>query len=287
MAKYDCGPRLLGGGVFSDLRALVSSLISHRALIWEFSRRNLFERYKGHSLGFVWSFVHPAMLILVYIFLFGVVFNSRVHFTETMPQSFTSYILAGLVPWFCIQNAMQGGAQSLSMNAKFIKQVVFPPEVFPAQAVLSAFFIECIYMVLLIVYNVIMAAAGEGTIGKSFFLLPVAIFIQISFLLGISYFFAIIGAYFRDFGDLIQILCLIGIYIAPIVYLPEAIPRLFRPIIFANPLSYFIWMFQDVLYYGRIDHWYAWVVTITLAAVFFIVGGKAFMRGKAYLGSVL
>jgi lipopolysaccharide transport system permease protein len=265
----------------------IKSLFRNRVLIWEFTRREIFDKYTGHVFGAAWSFLHPAVLILVYIFLFGIVFNSRIHFTENMPQSFTSYILSGMVPWLCIQTAMNNGCSAIISNSKFIKQVVFPAEIFPAKAVGAALFIEVVYLILTLAYNIIMAFVGQGAIIWTYLLLPVAIIIQTIFLLGLSFLFSTIGAYFRDFREIVQVFCMIGVYLAPIVYLPDAIPTVFRPILYINPFSYYIWVFQDVLYFGHIVHWYAWIVTTIISFAAFVIGFSVFSKGKTAFGSVL
>ena len=84
-----------------------------------------------------------------------------------------------------------------------------------------------------------------------------------------------------------QVFCTLGVYVAPIVYLPDAIPQIFRPILYINPFSYYIWIFQDVLYFGRIAHLYAWIACAILSFAIFYLGDKVFQKLKVSFGSVV
>jgi lipopolysaccharide transport system permease protein len=78
-----------------------------------------------------------------------------------------------------------------------------------------------------------------------------------------------------------------GVYVLPIVYLPTWVPPIFRPLLILNPLSAVIWVYQDVLYFGRIQHPNAWYAFFVLSILAFVVGHRLFQRLKPYFGSAL
>lgn len=262
-------------------------LYKNRELIFDYVKREIFGRYKGSPLGAVWSIVHPAVFALVYIFLFGIVFQSNIGFTEDMPLGYVSYILSGLVPWLCIQSCLNGSALVIVYNQNIVKQVIFPLEVFPVQAVGSALFIQTIYLGVTILYNTVDSLLRGGPVFWSLLLLPVVLLVQITFLLGLSFLISSVTVFFRDLKEIIQIIGVIGIYLMPVVYLPSAVPSIFKIIIYLNPFSYIIWMFQDVLYFGQILHPGAWIVSTIMAIVAFYGGYTVFQKLKPYFGSVL
>lgn len=255
----------------------------NRELIIEMSKKEIRDRYKGQPLGMFWAVFHPLIMILVYIFLYGVVFRTRVQIGNQDTLTFTAYLLSGMIPWLCIQSAMQMGSVSVISNAIFIKQVIFPVEVFPAKAVGSAFIIEMIYLVIDVVYC---SVSGRVLLG-TYLLIPYILLIQAILLLGINYIISSISVYLKDVKDVVQVLCVVGVYVMPVIYLPEAVPQMFRILIYMNPLSYYIWMFQDVLFYGSIEHWYAWVVGTGCSLLVFYMGHFIFKKLKVGFGSAL
>jgi lipopolysaccharide transport system permease protein len=106
-------------------------------------------------------------------------------------------------------------------------------------------------------------------------------------MIGVAYILAPIGVYFRDIKDFVQLFSILGIYLMPIFYLPNWVPSLFKPLIYLNPFSYLIWCYQDALYYGRIEHPWAWIVVVLLSVGTFIFGYRIFRKLKPALGDLL
>jgi lipopolysaccharide transport system permease protein len=264
-------------------RDLIYILRRHRQLTWELTRRELTDRYAGQMLGILWAFVHPAILIGVYVFIFVCVFAVKIGGTHEMPRDYTTYLLAGLIPWLTCSEAMNKGATVLTGNANLVKQVVFPLEVLPVKSVLASLLTQLISSGLLIVYMYFALHAVPWTIA----LLPLLLVVQVLGLIGICCVLASIGAYFRDVKEFVQIFSVVGIYLMPIVYLPSMVPAMFQPLLYFNPFSYLAWCYQDVFYFGRLDHPLAWVVFPALSLIVFALGYRVFRKLKPMLGNVL
>jgi lipopolysaccharide transport system permease protein len=54
-----------------------------------------------------------------------------------------------------------------------------------------------------------------------------------------------------------------------------------------NPFSHMVWCFQDIVYFGRIAHPYAWIVFPLLSLVVFYVGFRVFRKLRPMFGNVL
>jgi lipopolysaccharide transport system permease protein len=255
---------------------LVQLLTRHRQLTYEMAKRELYDRYTGQVFGIFWSLAHPIIMIGIYVFIFAFVFKAKVGGTREMPLDFTTYLLAGLVPWLATIEAMNKSATVITGNANLVKQVIFPIEVLPVKTVIASVFTELVMFALLIGYVLIHYGA-----------LPFVFIFQLLFLVGIAYIFSAIGAYFRDLKDFVQVFCISGIYLMPVFYIPASIPGLFRPLLYVNPFSYMIWCYQDVVYFGRIEHPVSWIVFIFMSVAFFYVGYKIFNKLKLMFGNVL
>lgn len=252
-------------------------------LIYELAKREILDRYAGQVFGALWAVGHPLMLVLVYIFIFGYVFKMRVGNSLDMPLDYTSYLLSGLIPWLVFTEVLGKASYLIVSNANTVKQVVFPIEVFPIKTVLASLATFLVFLVLLTLYTWI----ANGSIPWTYIFLPLLVVLQVLAMTGVSYLFSALGAYFRDLKDFVQIFNSVAVFIMPILYLPEAIPGTLRLVLYANPLSYMIWVYQDALYFGAFRHPWAWVVFAVGSLVTFVFGYRVFRRLSVMFGNVL
>jgi lipopolysaccharide transport system permease protein len=270
----------------SHLRAfgeLVGLLTKHRELTFEMTRRELSERYAGQAFGLLWSLVHPLMIMAIYIFIFTIVFKCKLGGSREFPLDYTSYMLAGIIPWLGFQEALGKSSTAMTANASLVKQVVFPIEVLPVKGVLASMFGQCVCACLLIAYEL----ARFQSPSPMLLLLPGLFFLQAILGVGICFVLSAVGAYFRDLKDFVQIFCQVAIYMMPVFYLPDQVPSVFKPLLYANPFSYMIWCYQDVLYFGRFAHPFAWIVFMAFSMLSLYVGYRVFKKLKPYFGNVL
>jgi lipopolysaccharide transport system permease protein len=191
--------------------------------------------------------------------------------------------LAGLVPWLAFQESMAKSSTVIVSNANVVKHVIFPIEVLPVKGVVATLVTEFIFLVMLAIYTLI---THHGLLW-TYLLLPGLIVFQTMGMIGVSYFLAATGAYFRDVKDLVQDFSTVAFFILPILYVPEAVPGAVRAILYINPFSYMVWCYQDVLYYGRLAHPWAWAVFGLMSVVVFVYGYRVFRRLKVMFGNVL
>jgi len=73
----------------------------------------------------------------------------------------------------------------------------------------------------------------------------------------------------------------------PMIAAAGLLPPLFKPFLYANPFSYLIWCWQDTLYWGHVQHPFAWIVLPALSLLTFYAGYRVFRKLKSMLGNVL
>ena len=268
---------------FQAFRESIHVLILHRRLTLEMAKREIQDRYLGQVFGIAWALGHPLVLMAVYVFIFAFVFKVKIGGTRAGPLDYTTYLLSGLIPWLSFQESMSKGSTVIVGNANLVKQVIFPIEILPVKGVLASLITQVIFLVLLIVYVLITHYGLLWT----YILLPLLIMLQALAMIGVSYILAAIGPYFRDSKDFVQVFSVIGLYLMPIFYLPESVPELFRPILYLNPFSYLIWCYQDALYFGQFEHWWAWPILVAMSMGVFVSGYRLFRKLKIMFGNVL
>ena len=261
----------------------IALLTQHSRLIVEMAKRDLTQRYAGQLIGAVWIIGHPLLLTVLYVFLFAVVFNMKIGGTHELPLDYTTYMLAGLIPWLAFQLALSTSCLSIVSNASLVKQFVFHLELLPAKDVaisLVTWFVGMLATLLYILFT-------QQTAYATWLLLPFVFGVQVLAMMGAAFALSSISVFFRDLKDFITLFVTVGLFLMPVVYLPNMVPSAFRPLLYVNPFSYMTWVYQDVLYFGRIEHPVSWVVYTLWGLASFALGYQIFRRLKPAFSTML
>jgi lipopolysaccharide transport system permease protein len=261
---------------------LIGLLVRHRALAWEMARREVLDRYAGEVLGALWAITHPLLLMGTYLFVFTFVFGVKTG-TASGEMGMAVYMLAGLIPWMCIQDVMTRSSTVVAANAGLVKSVIFPLEILPIKLVLAALATEGLLFGTLLAW---LAATGAGPDLHWLLLIPL-LAVQALGTAGLALVLAAIGVFVRDVKDVVGLIGAVAPFLMPIFYRAEMLPEWARPLLWANPFTYPILCFQDVLYFREIAHAEAWVVTAAGSLILFYGGYRVFRKLKAMFGNVL
>ncbi|RKR73249.1 ABC transporter permease [Frondihabitans australicus] len=199
----DAGPI---GGFFGGVR----DVLTHRALLDLLIRRELKARYKDSSLGFVWSFIRPLTMLLIYYVAIGQFLGAA----RSVPQ-YAVFVYSGLTIWGLYNEIIQAGTSSILSNAGLIKKVYVPRELFPLAAVGSALFNFGIQMIVLLGAIVV---TGQFPLSWNLLYALAAIIIVVTFGVAFALFLSAWNVYLRDIQYLVEVALLILFWASPIVY---------------------------------------------------------------------
>lgn len=263
-----------------SLTRIGALLLKHRSLTWAMARRDITDRYTGQVIGTLWGIGHPLLLIAVYVLVFSYIFKIKLE--SNNPRDYTTFIISGLLPWMLIQDVMNKGASVITQNSSLVKQIVFPIEILPIKTVLSALLSFCIGSVVLVSYGAI-----KWTLSSTLLLLPIALILLIAMLTGLCMFLAVAGAYLRDVKDIVSVISMLGYYVHPIVFSEERAPTWLRLLLPISPFSHVVWCFQDIYYYGAIEHPWSWPIYAAWSIGSLVLGFRFFEHFKPSLGNLL
>lgn len=199
-------------------------------LLRELVRRDFQGRYAGSVLGFVWSFVQPLFLLVLYYFVFGKLLPLRLDDAGT--DNFAFYLFAGLLPWMAFQEGVSRGATAITDNAVLVKKLTFPSEILVLSVALGALLHEAIAAVL---FLVVVAAAGQlEPLQLPWLLLVVPL--QVALTVGLGLLLASLNVLFRDISQLLGMIMLGWFFLTPIVYPESILDRVSEQ--FAAPIRY-------------------------------------------------
>lgn len=270
-------------GFFADIVLGARLIVRNRRLLTLMAGRDLRARHMGQVAGNFWIIAHPLFQMLLFVFIFSVVFKQKIGGTHELPGDYTTYILSGLVPWLAIIPAISTCCLSIVGNSALVKQFTFDLELLPVKDALLSLVFWCVGITILAIYTL----GVTRTLPITYLLLPAVLGMHLMLIIGLGWALAAITVFFRDLKDIVTVLIQAGVYLLPIVYLPTWVPAAFRPFIVVNPFSWVIWVYQDTLYFGRIDNPWAWLGFAVLSVALFSLGLRIFRRSKPLFGHVL
>lgn len=269
--------------MYTTYKELLLLIVRNKRLILELAKREFSDRYAGQVLGKLWVIIHPALLMFVYLFVFVAVFKVKIQDTISLSNDYPTYLLSGLIAWLIVQEVLSKSTVIVTSNANLVKQVIFPLEVLPLKTVLASLLTMLLFIGILFIYTVFF----QRSYSFMLLILPLLIYLHVIFMIGIAFILSAIGVYFKDMKDIIQMFSVVGVFLLPIMYLPSQIPSLFEPLLYANPFSYLVFCYQDVFFYGKFEHWYAWIIMFTMGHITLFGGYVFFKKLKVMFGNVL
>lgn len=269
--------------------SLLAHLIHSRKLIWNLAKNDIKKKFAGSYFGIIWAFVQPVITVLLYWFVFEFGLHQKANDLRTgIEIPFVMWLMAGLVPWFYFQEAMNGGTGVLVEYSYLVKKVVFQIDTLPVVKMISALFTHTFFVVFAIAVFWIMGYAPD------FYTLQVIYYsiCMIALTTGIVYATGAITVFFRDMKEVVAILLQIGMWVTPIMWNFESmvqIPGWAIVILKLNPMYYVVSGYRDALIH-KIGFWenpgltiYFWIVTI----VIFVIGTSVFKRLRSHFADVL
>ena len=125
---------------------LPGEIYKNRKLVFSLAKNDFKTKYAGSYFGTVWAFVQPIVTICVYWFVFGLALRNG----SDKGVPFVLWLIAGLVPWFFIQEGLTGGTNALLEYNYLVKKVVFNIRILPVVKVFSAVFVHCFFVVIVL-----------------------------------------------------------------------------------------------------------------------------------------
>lgn len=264
------------------LLLMLKSILQNKKLLFQLAKNDFKKKYVGSMLGIIWAFIQPISTILIYWFVFSVGLKAGSP-VENVP--FLFWFVLGLVPWFFFQEAVINALNCMSEYSYLVKKVVFQIDILPLIKIISSFFIHIVFILIVILIGIL-----YGFIPNIYFLqLPYYIFCIFILALGISYITSSVSIFFRDLGQIINILLQIGMWATPIMWSYDVIPERFQWIEKLNPLFYIvdgyrsIYIKQHWFWENSFQMFYFWIISIFLL----LAGVRIFHKLKPHFADVL
>jgi len=245
----------------------IKGIWQFKYLIYNLVLRDLKVKYKGSTLGFLWSLLNPLLMLVVYTVAFKYVMKFKV-------ENFTVFLFSALMPWTFLSSALSMGSVSITENSNLVKKVYFPREVLPLSVVLVNLFHFFLTFVVLIPALIFFDIYPNFT----FLFLLVLIFIQTLFVLGLVLIFSALNVYYRDTRHFLEVMLQLWFWVTPIIWSIDLIPEKFRYLTYLNPFTPFVTAYRDVILRNTMPSLLTVTAVIVLGILVFLLGAAVFQK---------
>lgn len=256
----------------------------HKHLIWQFARREVLGRYRSSWLGPIWAVLSPLMLLMVYTFVFVGVLRVRWPGAESGGGlEFALQLMAGMTVLNFFSEIVNRSPLLILEQPNLVKKVIFPLEVLPWVALLSAAFHALLYAVIL----VLGAWWTRGGLPLTAVAAPLVLVAMTPLLLGLGWFLAALGTYIRDAGQITVMVTSLMLFLSPVFYSLQSVPEILRGWIWFNPLTLVIESLRQVILQGVWPDWSALLLYVLICSVIGVLGAAFFHATRKGFADVL
>jgi ABC-type polysaccharide/polyol phosphate export permease len=260
---------------------LLKKLAANRNLLKNLVLRDLKHRYVGSMGGFIWSVVHPLVLLISYTFVFTTIFPQTLG-PEFGTESVGIFVLCGLLPWLLFSDTLMRNCSVISDNAPLITKTVIPAEILPISITISNLVHHMFGLALLLTAMAIFATIPLSTLWVFLYMAMLLLLAQ-----GLSWIVAGLHVFVRDTIQALQILIFLWFWFTPVLYSSNQLPEEYRFLSSMNPMAVIVTGYRNSLLDtpqpGTIE------IAIVLAASVgvFLLGALLFKQAKPAFPDVL
>ena len=188
----------------------LAEVVRRRYLLRMLVRNTIQSRYQGTVLGWVWSYLQPAIRFCLFYFLFQVMVGRGAGM-----ENFAVHLFAGMVMVHFFTETFNGGTQSLVQNRSLITRLPVPREMFPVARMLVAGW-HTVPMLVILVVPCIALGWRPDLVGMAAALLGFTLTAALGLALGLL--FSVGNVFMRDIGKVAQTLTQFVTFSVPMMY---------------------------------------------------------------------
>jgi len=250
----------------------LGELWRHKELLYFFVWRDVKVKYKQTYLGILWAILQPALLMLIFYFIF-----SRTLRIDT-GMSYIIFSFSGLSLWGLFSGGIAGSSESLLSNASMIRKIYFPRLLIPLSSLLAA----CIdFLFTLILLFILCICLGQPVSWTAVLFFPAAIVLVFFSSLGIGMLLAAANVKYRDFRYLLPFLIQLFFFSSQVVYPAGLIENpVIKKLLYLHPLNGALELFRQP--FTAAGTYYTGVLISLFSALLLLTIGLRYFRKTEY-----
>lgn len=238
----------------ANLLRLPSSLWQHRSLILTLAKREVVGRYKGSLFGVLWSFISPLMMLSVFTFVFGEIFQARWGSAGQQVSGhleFAVALFAGLLQYNLLAECVSKAPHLVTSQPNYVKKIVFPLEILAVVSLAAALF----HFVVAYGIILVLTAISDWHFHWTMLYTPVIMAPFVFLVLGVSWAMAALGVYVRDIAQIVPPALTALMFLSPVFYPLSSVNPKLHVLYQINPLTTVIEQVRSTLLFGNAPDW--------------------------------
>lgn len=254
----------------------VIELVHYRDLLWNLVQKDFEVRYAGSVLGMLWTQLYPLLQLFVFGFVFTTIFHNSMN-------AYPLFLFVGIIIWTYFSSSLLTSAGSIIASANLITKVYFPRELVPISVVLVGL-VDLVLAQFVLVIGTVVFGSGPGW---QWLLAPAVLVIIGVFCIGCGLIVATTTVYFHDVRYFLDVGLLLGMFLTPVFYAPEAIPANLEWVLALNPIATLLHMYRALFIDSSVPGLDEWVRAIAVDIGVLFVGLHVFHRGARGFAEIL
>lgn len=255
----------------------------YRSLLAELTKREILGRYRGASIGLLWSLISPFLMLMVYTLAFGYILRSRWPGTSGATTDFALILFVGLIVHGFFAECLTRAPLAVLSNPSYVKRVVFPLELLACSMTLTALF----HLAMNIIVLVALKWFWHGELYWQMLLLPLVIAPLVILSVAVGWFLSALGVFVRDISQIVGVLAAAMLFLSSAIVPVQTLPESYRWVFYANPLTLIIDQAREVVIWGRSPDWAALGLYAACVTVLAVLALAFFRRMRSGFADVL
>lgn len=206
-------------------------------LIALLAQNDLRARYRGSVIGKFWLIVTPLVMLLLYSLVFSTIFKARWEsLGASVYSSYAIVLFPGLMMYQLMMDVLQKGGTAYDAYAPITTKL----NISALDLILGGLLASLIpFWITIAIWYLIVSVLFSFSM-QGFALVLITTLAFSGFCVGLALLSTVLGALLKDWVQLLGMVGMGLLFISPVLYPVDHLPKPFQQAIYLNPLSHFV-----------------------------------------------
>jgi len=222
--------------------------------------------------GFMWSFLHPILLLMVMYVVFNFKFGDRI-------EHYPIYLLIGIVHYNYFSSTSMSAMKVLDSMKQLTRNAIFPKEILVFATVIA----NTIEFIISMSICIILAYIAGINLTLFIIFIPLVLILEILLVMWISLIISTMYMFVKDIGHIYQVFLRALFFLTPIFYTLSQLGDGFaRKIALLNPLTYIMTFTRSLVLKHQFFEISHYTIILIFNLVLLIISIMVFRKYEIY-----